>query len=83
MRGAVLALVPDGTRMLNGADYAQRTRFHVFKVEALGVDRLWAVQEHKKDITSVCVSPDGKLAATGDETGAIKVWDVPSLTRPK
>jgi hypothetical protein len=83
IRGNTLALLPGEKHMLVGGEYYHETRLIVLKVEALGADRLRTVQEHRKHIISLCVSSDGKLAATGDESGVIKVWDVPSLTHPK
>jgi WD40 repeat protein len=77
-----LAFVPGADRLLVGNENTHRTRLAVYRVDGFGVERLRAVQEHRRDITSLAVSPDGRLAASGDESGVIKVWDVPTLTRP-
>jgi WD40 repeat protein len=81
-RGDSLAFVPGAGRLLVGHDGIHRTRLVAYKVEGFALERLRAVQEHRTDVTAVAVSPDGRLAATADEGGAIKLWNVPALTRP-
>ncbi len=82
IRGDSLAFVPGANRLLVGQDSPNRTRLVVCAVDRFRVDRLRTVQMHRTDVTSVAVSADGRLAASGDEGGTIKVWDVPTLTRP-
>jgi WD40 repeat protein len=32
---------------------------------------------HPKPIRSLAISPDGRLLATGDEGGAVRIWELP------
>jgi WD40 repeat protein len=44
------------------------------------VKRLRVVQEHTAEITGLAVSADGKVAATADKKGVIKLWNVKKMT---
>jgi WD40 repeat protein len=85
VQGLQIANVPATNWLFvcGSADPERRTRLEVFKVAGSGAEHVRTVQEHRKPIVFVTVSADGKLAATGDEDGVIKVWDVSLLTRPK
>ncbi|KJJ86018.1 repeat-containing protein [Candidatus Omnitrophus magneticus] len=38
---------------------------------------------HKGDVEAIDVSPDGKMLASGDSKGEIKIWDMTSFENPK
>ncbi len=64
-----LAFLSDGTVIAGGDD---------FSVWHLGSDKSDAVQlgEHKGKVTSLAVSPDGNLAASGSWDGSIGLWSL-------
>jgi WD40 repeat protein len=39
-----------------------------------------SLRGHRKDVISVAYSPDGRLLASGDSVGEVRVWDMPAGT---
>lgn len=48
------------------------------KAEEIVLKKLATFPDHKDDLTTLCFSPDGKLLASGDGSGAVRLWEVPS-----
>lgn len=56
----------------------------VFFPWSVAVSNAWsseAVATLHADTTAVAVSPDGKLLATGDQSGSIRIWDLATTAR--
>lgn len=74
---ALLAL--ESVRIANTAD----ARGSLAEVLSLPTRFLQRTDAHAAPVTAITFSDDGRLAATGDDTGVIRVWDVdedPSAT---
>ncbi len=72
-----LAFSPDGDVLASGS-YREvklwRRPHNVHRADLPGITA---------GVQTIAISPDGKLAATGDAAGAIKLWDLATLKDPK
>jgi WD40 repeat protein len=41
--------------------------------------RIAALTGHRRRVTAVAFSPDGKTLATGDAAGFVRIWDMPQV----
>ncbi|WP_433256872.1 toll/interleukin-1 receptor domain-containing protein [Streptosporangium sp. CA-135522] len=76
------ALSPDGTRIasVHGTGLGVNTTLRLWNA---GTGRLEAIGDYPADMGpmwTVRWSPDGRLLATGDHEGTIRIWDATSLT---
>ena len=85
LRVRSLAFSPDGKRIVSSAAGASGVRkVHALKVWSIetGKDLITIAGEHQgeksRPILSVCLSPDGKMIASGGFDGAITLWDAES-----
>ncbi len=60
----------------------QDKRVKVYSFEGFAFDSIRMEQEHTRKIISMEVSPDERFVITGDESGAIRIWDTERLTTP-
>ena len=68
---------PDGTQLILGS---HDTQLAVLKVPDFSLE---TVLETEGGITALAIRPDGKQLVTGHATGAIRLWEFPTLVQQK
>lgn len=70
----VLAFLPGGSSFLAGGDGDDTAELKLWDI-ATGAE-IRSFTGHTSGITSLAITPDGRLALTGSNDGTVRVWDV-------
>lgn len=79
-RNAALAVSPDGQFLVTGSDDDTAKVWILSDILKAGASQLepkpqWTLNDHRREITAVAVSKDGRWIYTGDAKGRGRLWD--------
>ncbi len=79
-RNAAIAVSPDGTYLVTGSDENSGKVWELKSLLAAAQaqqppEPLWVLEEHRREITAIAVSPNGRWIYTGDARGRGFLWD--------
>jgi WD40 repeat protein len=75
-RPAQLAFSPDGKYIVSGHSRGAFKQPDLSLCDTSTGKKVGEFNGHERDVTTVAVSPDGKIMASGSRDGTVKLWDI-------